>query len=234
MSPETSISIWDWGMLFEKPDSASCTGAMKMIIKTTATALIVFALFTFPFRTGVVLADGDAGEADRFALNIAVVDVREVMRNSSEWARFQREHQTMREEAEEILRGYQNRMTVLEMEYESLTPGSERAGEKGREIQALVGEFRQREEELSRQYRLHGMEGFRKFYKALDGVIAAYAEENEIDIVLKRQHVDLSVSEIEELEIFESAAVLFAAPDLDISADIIRAFNELFSEESEP
>ena len=174
----------------------------------------------------------DAGR-ERTGLSIRVVDVREVMRNSRLWMRFQRQHLEKRETAEDMIQEYRNRLSVLEMDYEILPPGTDRADQKRREMQALIEEFQQKQEELSEDLQQNWVEGFRTFYETLRNAVESYASENEIDLVLKKQSVDLAVVNMEELGVFESADVLFAASGLDISRDIIRSVNELYAEEPE-
>ncbi len=181
-------------------------------------------------QTGPAFANpGKTGEGD-ITLNIAVVNMRTVLQNIPEWEQFHRRHQAKREQAEEIIKNYENRLSVLEMEYENLPPGSPEAEEKREEFESLLREYHQNQQELSGTIQSHWVEGFRKFFVELNDVVSEYARDNEIDLVLKKQQVDLSEATPQELETYEASDVLYAAPQLDISEDIITLLTERYAD----
>lgn len=191
----------------------------------------IFLVATILCNLNFVLADSDQGvQQGQAELRIAVVDTRKVLRSSGGWEDFQREHQAKRQEAEEALQEFENRLAVIELEFENLPSGSEQAAEKMEEFEAVLQNYREAEQELTEEIQSHWVEGFRGFFKIMEEVISSYAEENDIDIVLKKQQVDLDSPDAQELETYEASDVLYAATDLDISADITRLFNEKYDE----
>ncbi len=184
------------------------------------------------FLTAVCFSTARA-EIESVDLKVALVDVATVMEKSNEWVTFQRESRQRREEAEDVLREYQSRLSVLEMEYENLPPGTDRTAQKRREMEDLVEEFQQRQDELSREFREYMMANLRQLYSNLKEIIAIYSQEHGLDLVLKKQEVTPAASDAEDISAFETSAVLYAAPRLDITTEIIDMLNERYESESE-
>ncbi len=192
---------------------------------------ILFSLFFIMCLSSPRFALSESNPEIRASIRIAVVDLRYVMENSYVWENFMQERQTREQEFHDIMQGYRNRLSILEIEYENLPPGTDRTVKKREEMESLEQEYRQRQEELSDSFNRYLLESLSGIYNDLEGVIASYAEENGIELVLKKQQVNWAEIKMEDLGVLQTADVLFAASDLDISAEITDLLNELYDAE---
>mgnify|MGYP006278339159 CR=1 FL=1 len=187
----------------------------------------------------VVAATGFGAEAEperHRALRVAVVNVDRIFEHCKQWDDVRDELRRLREKASSTLKKYERQVRLLRSEYENLPSGTERARKKGIELQSTLQEFqnsrREFEEQLSRK-RTDALSGM---LKRMGEVVADYARENDIDLVLKAGRVQLSPgsdpqSSTAALRRAAIADVLFARKRYDISEEIVRRLNAAYPKE---
>jgi Skp family chaperone for outer membrane proteins len=97
------------------------------------------------------------------------------------------------------------------------------------ELQAALEETQQTRQELDEQSARQHEEAVRSLFARLNRVVADYAVEHGISVVLKKQDFDLSAPQsVEQSLQIATTEVLYADPALDISAAVIERLNAAY------
>jgi len=179
-------------------------------------------------------ASGMAQQAPPIArdgFSVAVVDISKVMQNSIKWQDATQKRLDLMERMKRTLSKQGQQVQVLRNAYESLPPGTEQKLQKQAELRDAMTELqkarRDFEERLARQHE----EALRSFFRKLREAVSEYAEESELDLVLKAQSMNLSGpgSPGQNLQL-ATTEVLYARPELDISNAVMERLNADFAE----
>ncbi len=157
---------------------------------------------------------------------VAVLDMSVVLRGSDQWRDMAEERtrrmETMRASIDNLTRQAQ----VLRSEFENLAPGTEESQAKARELDQALRQLQQKRQEFEQSIAQSYAEATRTLFDAVRRVVADYAEQNGIDLVLKQQQIDLDEPESPGQNIMlATTEVLYAAPELDISATVVERLN---------
>jgi Skp family chaperone for outer membrane proteins len=180
---------------------------------------------------------GAETESERHrALRVAVVNVDSIFEDCKQWEDVRDELRRLREKASSTLKKYERQIRLLRSEYENLPAGTERARKKGLELQSTLQEFQNSRREFEEQLSRKRTEALSGMLKRMGEVVAQYARENEIDLVLKAGRVRLSPGSDPEsstaaLRRAAIADVLFARKRYDISEEIVRRLNAAYPQE---
>jgi Skp family chaperone for outer membrane proteins len=205
------------------------SGAMgrKVLVGAVLPTLLLGALAVLAFAQG----DGaprpaaPPGEPPAARLKVVVADLDEVFNSSEEWKDREEEARRIMEQMRRVRERYDRLLGLLKTEYDNLPPGAAR-DKKRTNIEATVQEgqrvYAEAQDSLLKQRResLGGM--FNKIHE----VINEYAEENGVDLVLKKQDLGVSASQPLEMDlILATAHVLYAREEFDVTAEVVRRLN---------
>ncbi|MDP6106889.1 MAG: OmpH family outer membrane protein [Candidatus Brocadiia bacterium] len=194
----------------------------KVLVGAVLPTLLLGALAVLSFAQG----DGAPPAAPPAApLKLVVADLDEVFNQSAEWKDYEEEARRIMEQMRRVRERYDRLLGILKTEYDNLPPGAAR-DKKRTAIEAAVQDGQKayaEKQDLLLKHRRESLDGmFNKIHK----VINEYAEENGVDLVLKKQ--DLSVSANQPLEmdlILATAHVLYARDEFDVTAEVVRRLN---------
>ncbi|MHC4479875.1 MAG: OmpH/Skp family outer membrane protein [Planctomycetota bacterium] len=160
---------------------------------------------------------------------VAVVEMARVLRNSSEWQDSVAERVQLLETMKRTLNRLTRHVQVLRNEYENLPPDTEERRSKGEKIELALAELQQTRLEFEQRIAGQHGESVRSLFRKLSAAVRAYAEEHDIDLVLKKQDVELAGPETAgDNLLVATAEVLYAARALDISEPIIERLNAAY------
>jgi Skp family chaperone for outer membrane proteins len=163
-------------------------------------------------------------------LRVAVVDMERVLAGSREWQDNVAERSRMQETARRTLTKLARENQVLRNEYENLPPGTDERQAKAAEVDAALRRYQQTEQELEGAIARRHEEAVRNLFGKLSRVVAAYAREHGISLVLKKQSIDVTEPQTPEQSLqMATMDVLYADPALDISADVVELLNAQYS-----
>ena len=177
---------------------------------------------------------GGAGAAERRAappagVVMAVVDMKGVLRGSRQWRDSAEERARMLDRIRRTLSKLSRQVQVLRNDYENLPPGTDERAQKGAEIEAALQQLEQTRADLETEMARHQNESVRSFFRQLTDVVAEYARENGIHLVLKKQALDLAGPEsIEQNLQIATAEVLYADAALDITDAVVERLNAAY------
>ncbi len=202
---------------------------MKLSLERAAAcglSLIVMSALVF----GSMPASGqeEAPEAGKVSapFKLAVVDLDEVLTQSEEWSDYLDESQRLQEKMRRTLEKYERQLRILRSEYENLPPGTDLAGEKQRQLENALRQYRESRNEFEEQLRKQRVESLSKLFNQINEIVKRYAEENDIDLILKRQKLDVSPRQPLELGVVVTTAqVLYARERYDVTDAIVRELN---------
>jgi Skp family chaperone for outer membrane proteins len=170
-----------------------------------------------------------AGDRPAAALKVAVVDMSRVLKDSREWRDAVEERARLLDTMKRTLNELSRRNQVLRNEYENLPPGTEERQQKAAEIERAVQEFQQARIDLEEQIARQHDKSVRGLFGKLNRIVAAYAQQNGVQLVLKKQDVDLAEPETVEQSLqIATTEVLYADPVLDISDAVVEALNAAY------
>lgn len=166
----------------------------------------------------------------RGTLRIAVVNIDRTLEESRQWRDLRDEVNRLKEKAESALQRRERQIRLLRSEFENLPSGTDRARSKRQELMSALEQYRGKRDEFEKELAAQRTEALTRMLKEVDEAVTAYARRNDIDLVLKAGQVSLST----ELDPETSSAalrraaiadVLYARPEYDVSAEIIKRLN---------
>jgi Skp family chaperone for outer membrane proteins len=161
---------------------------------------------------------------------VAVVDMSGVLSGSDEWKDMAQERNRMMENAKEALNNLTQKAQVLRNEYDNLPPGTEERTAKANELQAALQELQNSRQEFETQLSQSYSAATRSLFAKVGKIVEAYARENNIDLVLKKQTLDLTGPEtLGQNIMLATTEVLYADPALDISKAVIERLNAAYT-----
>jgi Skp family chaperone for outer membrane proteins len=170
-----------------------------------------------------------AGDRPAAVLKVAVVDMSRVLKESREWRDAVEERARLLDTMKRTLTKLSRRNQVLRNEYENLPPGTEERQQKAAEIERALQEFQQARVDLEEQIARQHDKSVRGLFGKLNRIVAAYAQQNGVQLVLKKQDVDLAEPETVEQSLqIATTEVLYADPALDISDAVVEALNAAY------
>ena len=173
----------------------------------------------------------DANPVPAAGLKLAVVDLDRVFEESMEWRNYEEQRRQLMDTIRRSLSHYDRQARVLRDEHANLPPGTEEAAEKRRELEAVLDESRAAEERFSRQLGAQHSRSLSTLLERISTQLAAYAEANGIDLVLKKQNLRPSSAGQAEMGIIAATAdVLYVNERFDVSEPIIKRLNAEWAE----
>jgi len=170
-----------------------------------------------------------AGDRPAAVLKVAIVDMSRVLKESREWRDAVEERARVLDTMKRTLNKLSRRNQVLRNEYENLPPGTEERQQKAAEIERALQEFQQTRVDLEEQIARQHDKSVRGLFGKLNRIVAAYAQQNGVQLVLKKQDVDLAEPETVEQSLqIATTEVLYADPALDISDAVVEALNAAY------
>jgi len=170
-----------------------------------------------------------AGDRPAAVLKVAIVDMSRVLKESREWRDAVEERARVLDTMKRTLNKLSRRNQVLRNEYENLPPGTEERQQKAAEIERALQEFQQTRIDLEEQIARQHDKSVRGLFGKLNRIVAAYAQQNGVQLVLKKQDVDLAEPETVEQSLqIATTEVLYADPALDISDAVVEALNAAY------
>ena len=165
---------------------------------------------------------------------IAVIDVAQVFEQSLRWADVLRERRDLMSQMERSLEARQKQVRVFQNEYQNLAPGSDTAETARENYMKALEDFETSRQEYQAQVSDQITRSLRGMLGDVSKVVADYARENGIDLVLKRWNLESApTSDIQVQEIMAAMDVLYAADRLDITGAIVERLNSSYPREIE-
>jgi Skp family chaperone for outer membrane proteins len=198
-------------------------------LKTWAAVLLCAAAVLCAVVGRVRGAEREAPVARTQGVTIAVVDMAGVLRGSQQWRDSVEERARLLDTVRRTLSKLSREVQVLRNDYENLPPSTDERTKKGAEVEAAMRNLEQARAENEAKVAQHQNESVRSFFSQLTTVVAAYARENGIHLVLKKQALDLAGPETVEQNLqIATAEVLFADAALDITPAIVERLNAAY------
>lgn len=189
---------------------------------------MVVAALVWAVRPGRAQVAGPDGKPVR----VAVVNLMEV---SETCKRTQDLRATLEKQGEEKLkavRALRDRLKKAQDDLAVLVKGSPAWRKQNAEVLRLEVESRILGELSDRELRAENLQYTTEIYQSIVTAVEAYAKANRIDLVLRVGQEDIESSSLQEL--FRKTAlqsVLYAAPALDITAEVRRAVDRAYESE---
>jgi len=200
-------------------------------IAAAATAALGVAL-AFAAIAGVEGGSEAPAPSPAAGLRLALVDVDRVLDQSEQWADFQEEHRLLQEKRRRTLDKLRARIRILRSEYENLPPETEERAAKKAEIEQALGDYDKTRQGFESQLADQRTRALRNMFNRINEVVRAYAEEKELDLVLKRQDLRVSADKPVEMGVLLATAdVLYARSSFDITVAIVQRLNESYPTE---
>jgi len=176
------------------------------------------------------------GETDGPAscLRIGVVDLSAVFKRSEQWADYQQERRQMLEKMQRSLERRQRQVEVLRNELRNLAPGTAAADKVRQDLQRAEQGLEREKQDSERRLAQHTNESLPVMIDGVVSCIQSYAQDNGINIVLKR--VDLgsrSIPAVQQQMLIGTADVLYSDPKFDITDPIVDLLNSGYPNEIE-
>jgi len=170
-----------------------------------------------------------AGEAQDLAprpLRLAVVDLDQVLAGSEEGKEYHLARMQLLETRRRVLELHDRQLRTLQNELEGLPPGTDKTIEKRSAIEAALRALSRTELEFDRQLEAQRIEAVGKVFNKINAVLEQYAREHDLDVVLKRQDLQVSPANAGGLSILMATAdVLYVNDRYDVTDAIIRQLN---------
>ena len=163
-------------------------------------------------------------------LRIAVVDMQKVLSKSKQWQDAAEERMQLLQNAKTTLAKLTEQAQVLKNDYDSLPPGTKEQAEKKRQVAEAIQKLQQVNRDFETKITAHHNKSARLVFQNISDAVKSYAEENDLSLVLKKQTIDTSqTGGAEQNLLLATTEVLYASPELDISAAIIERLNADYS-----
>lgn len=190
---------------------------------TRLTCLAILGCLTLWAASGMAQEPAPAPQS---GLSVAVVDISSVMQDSIDWQNATQKRMDLMERMKRTLSKQGQQVQVLRNEYESLPPGTEQKLQKQAELREAMTGLQQARVDFEEQLAQQHEKALRSFFSKLQDAVSGYARENELDLVLKKQSMDLSRpgSPGQNLQL-ATTEVLYARSELDISEAIVQRLN---------
>jgi Skp family chaperone for outer membrane proteins len=198
---------------------------MKCIRKLGAIA--VAGLFVLIILGGPCSSAEAQEEAEKpVAFRLAVVDMDRVMDKCEQWADYLEQRNGLQDKMRRALQQYDRQARMLRSEYENLPPGSDAAREKGLALEEALRLYDETQRDFEQELRREHMQALGDLFNKVSAAIREYAEQNEIDLVLKKQELDVSAAQPVEMGmVITTAQVLYVQERYDITPTIVEALN---------
>ncbi len=180
-------------------------------------------------KSGEAAESPDAGK--RFAPPaLAVVNMRKVLSGCEQWKNSRETIKKMQRKAESTLEKMKRHIQQLKTDYENLPSGTQRRKTKGGELRKAMRKYRQTGGTFEKKMTQKRAEALSEIVRAINAVVAEYADEHGIDLVLKTGRVDRASDGSADgaraiVRRAATADVLYASDQYDISRDIIERLN---------
>lgn len=175
----------------------------------------------------VVRADETSSEVSERLVppTLAVVNVSRVLSRCSQWKDSREEIEQIRAKAESTLEKLQRRIRTLQVDYENLPAGTEKAQEKREELRRAMEDYRGTGEKYEEQLSEKRDETLTRILKQINSVVEEYADEHGIEVVLKSGGMGIDDGSSPAglrtvLQQTATADVLYATDRYDISDEI--------------
>lgn len=197
---------------------------MSHALMTTGRAALLVAAVAV--AAGAAVTVTGTGAAAPPQLRVAVVDMARILRGSEEWRDSVEERSRLLDTMKRTLSKLSQQAQVLRNEYQNLAPGTQERDDKGADLERALREMEQTrldfEDRIARQH----SQSVLSLFRSLDAVVADYAREHGVSLVLKKQQLEPGGPQgVEESLQLATAEVLYADSALDISEPIIAALN---------
>jgi len=157
---------------------------------------------------------------------VAVVDISRVLRSSKEWRDSAERRTRLLEKMRVTLGKLSHQAQVLRNDYENLPPGTEERRNKAAELEKALSELEKTRRQFQAQMAAEQSKALREEFKKITAVVAEYAREHGIDLVLKKADLSLSGPQSPERDLaLATTEVLYASAALDISDAIVERLN---------
>ena len=161
---------------------------------------------------------------------VAVVDMSAVVAGSAEWKDLAQERNRLTENAKQTLSNLTQKAQVLRNEYDNLPPGTDERTAKANELQASLQDLQKTQQQFETQIGQSYTAATRTIFAKVGKIVEAYAREHKIDLVLKKQTLDLTGPEtLGQNIMLATTEVLYADPGLDISQFVTDKLNAAYS-----
>jgi Skp family chaperone for outer membrane proteins len=157
---------------------------------------------------------------------VAVLDMSAVLNASDEWHDMGQSRNQLLQNAKEALNNLTQKAQVLRNEYDNLPPGTDQRTAKATELQNALQELQTSRQDYESQVSQSYTAATRTMFGKIDKIVAAYAREHGVDLVLKKQSMDLNGPDTLGSNIMlATTEVLYADSSLDISKAVIDRLN---------
>ncbi len=158
-----------------------------------------------------------------------MVDMSRVLNASDEWHDMGAERNRIVQNAKEALNNLSQKVQVLRNEYDNLPPGTDERAAKAKELQTALQDLSSAQQDYQTQVSQSYSAATRSMFAKIGKIVDAYAREHHIDLVLKKQTIDLSGPEtLGQNIMLATTEVLYADPSLDISKTVIAQLNAAY------
>ena len=198
--------------------------AMFAVAGSAALALVFAAVLTAQ-QPGP--RDGEAQHpAPPRPLRLGVVDIDQALAGSEEGRDYLLAHMQLAEKRRSVLEKHERQLRILRNELEGLPPGTDKTIEKRAAIEAALRARERDELEFDRQIEARRIDAVGKIFNKVNAAIEQYARQHELDVVLKRQDLQVSPANAGGLSVLMATAdVLYVNERYDITDEIIRQLN---------
>lgn len=160
------------------------------------------------------------------ALKVGVVDMGRVLRSSEQWRDMAEERARLVQKMRETMQDLTRQVQVLRNEYANLPPGTDEKRQKAAELEQAVRDREQKRQEFEQEVGRSYSRATRRMFQKLSDAVAAYARERGLDLVLKKQSVDLEGPEsLGQNIMLATAEVLYAGEKLDVTDAVVERMN---------
>ncbi len=214
----------------QKGTTMSKTTRVRLSIALSLAFLAGAAAALAPGRIAHGAGPGEAPPPEAHGLRVGVVDMDRVLQSSGEWRDATEERVRMMDTMKRSLSKLSQRVQVLRNAYDNLPPGGDEQRAKGAETEQALTELQQQRMEYEKQIADHHNETIRSIFGKVSAAVSSYAQENNLDLVLKRQKLEFTGPQtVEQSLTLATAEVLYADPSLDISDAVIERINAAYS-----
>jgi len=155
---------------------------------------------------------------------VAVVDVAAVLRHSAQWRDAAEESNRLGDDRKRTIGPLARQVKALEAEVGSKPPGTKEREEAQEEYRKAVRELERVRVEMDTRIARHADESRRSMFAVLSAASAAVARQKGIDVVLRSIGADEGGGQRGAGALW-TTHVFYAAPELDITDDIVARLN---------
>ncbi len=159
-------------------------------------------------------------------LTVRVVDMGKVLGASAQWRDSAQERLSLVENMRRTVNKLGQQVQALRNQCENLPPDTDERLQKEQEFAEALAELEQTNREFEVQLARQSNDAVRDVLVKIRAAVKAYAEENHVDLVLKRESADSAdVTGLDQNLMLATTEVLYATSALDISDAIIELVN---------